>query len=102
MVYGQYEGMTLESPKFREMFTYEYLIKSDFYKERLKNKQANDIWLFSKFVENIKKSIDKYGDDVKVAEILKDRLVYAERKLEEVSKKEYLLKLNNTLGLNEI
>jgi hypothetical protein len=102
MVYGEYEGMTLDSPKFREMFTYEYLIKSDFYKERLKNKQANDIWLFSNFIENIKKSIDKYGDDAKAAEFLNDRLAYAEKKLEEVSEKEYLQKINNTLGLNEI
>ncbi|MDR2511916.1 MAG: hypothetical protein LBC89_05605, partial [Bacteroidales bacterium] len=102
MVYGEYEGLTLESPKFRKMFTYDYLIKSDFYKERLKNKQANDIWLFTKFVENLGKSIEKIEGDKKSVEILTQRLHYAEDILSKVSTPEYLARLQDTLGLNEI
>ncbi|MDQ6965679.1 MAG: hypothetical protein Q9M23_02005, partial [Mariprofundaceae bacterium] len=47
MVHGSYEGMTVDDPAFRAMFTRESLMQSDWYKERLIIKQSRDkdLWL---------------------------------------------------------
>jgi hypothetical protein len=36
MVHGHYEGKTLADPEIRNMFTPEYVLQSDWYKERIK------------------------------------------------------------------
>jgi hypothetical protein len=48
MVHGEYEGMTEHDPRLREMFTRESLLASDWYKERLRAKQCQDISLWTR------------------------------------------------------
>lgn len=48
MVYGQYEGKTIDCREVRELFTQEYAINSDWYKERLIAKQNYDVALWEK------------------------------------------------------
>ncbi len=48
MVNGEYNGMTVNSEEFRRLFTREYMMESDWYKERLRNKHVNDIALWQR------------------------------------------------------
>eukprot|EP00961_Rhodomonas_salina_P002709 37291-Rhodomonas_salina.3 len=43
MAKGEYEGMTLNDPKFRAMFTRDAVINSDWYKARLKEYQKQEL-----------------------------------------------------------
>jgi len=43
MANGEYDGLKVDNEKFRKQFEYEYVINSDWYKERLKNKQQIEI-----------------------------------------------------------
>jgi hypothetical protein len=48
MAHGEYEGMRENDPRLRAMFTRESLLKSDWYKQRLRAKQAVDIALWTR------------------------------------------------------
>ncbi|MDQ8197153.1 hypothetical protein QEH56_03290 [Pelagicoccus enzymogenes] len=48
MAYGEYEGMGYQDEAFRKLFTYDALIESDWYKERLDTKQKVDIALWER------------------------------------------------------
>ena len=43
MAYGHYEGKEMSDPELRGCFERDYVINSDWYKERLKLKQQKDI-----------------------------------------------------------
>ncbi len=53
MAYGDYEGKTATDPEIRGMFTREYVLNSDWYKERLKIKQSRDIELAERQLDYI-------------------------------------------------
>jgi hypothetical protein len=48
MAHGEYQGMTAQSPELRALFTREELLKSDWYKQRLRTKQQVDIRLWQR------------------------------------------------------
>ena len=51
MAYGEYEGMTLHSPQFREMFTRDAVLASEWYAERLRSAAENE-------QDHLRRSID--------------------------------------------
>ncbi|MDA3930506.1 MAG: hypothetical protein PF541_16275, partial [Prolixibacteraceae bacterium] len=56
MINGEYKGMDREHPEIRKMFTREYVIESDWYKERLLNKQQKEILFWRNnisYIENL-------------------------------------------------
>ena len=57
MAYGEYEGMTLESKEIRDLFKRENVISSDWYAERIKNKQKIDIQLMEQMIDNLESFI---------------------------------------------
>jgi phosphoenolpyruvate carboxykinase (diphosphate) len=58
MVEGNYNGMDRENPEFRKMFTREYVMGSDWYKERLKVKQQRDIDFWTKTIAYIENAMN--------------------------------------------
>lgn len=58
MAYGEYEGLTTSSPEFRAMFERENVINSDWYKDRLDKKVANDLQLMNRHKANLDKIIE--------------------------------------------
>ena len=48
MAFGEYEGKRTNDPEIRAMFTREYLLASDWYRERLHTQQALDTALWTK------------------------------------------------------
>jgi hypothetical protein len=51
MAHGHFEGKGVDDPAIRAMFTRESLLKSDWYKERLRVKQKRDIALWTRHAE---------------------------------------------------
>jgi hypothetical protein len=107
MAYGQYdnggESLTLESKKFRGLFTREALMGSDYYKSRLARQQQHDIAHWKGRAEYLRAFIGKAHNrkDVTVLK-LKDRLAHAEKMHAEAVKPGYLATLEGTLGLDAV
>ncbi|MBN1299864.1 MAG: hypothetical protein JW995_01510 [Melioribacteraceae bacterium] len=103
MIYEEFNGWGIESSELRNMFTKEYLFNSDWYKERLINKQLNDIALYQRH----KKYLTGYlAESENLSKETRDEI---EIKLENVEKKlkyyksaKYLKSLEGTLGLDPI
>lgn len=99
MVNGEYEGLTLESPALREMFKRESVIASDWYAERLKNKQQIDVRLMEEMVENLQAFIANPINASVITEFRYDeRLEKAKETLAYYRSDEYLEALVGTIG----
>ena len=103
MANGEYEGLKVDNEKFRKQFEYEYVINSDWYKERLKNKQQIEINLIKKKISNLEKFIENpinesiisvYGYD--------ERLKNANEQLEYYKSNEYLESIIGTIGADDL
>jgi hypothetical protein len=103
MANGEYEGKDVQHPDIRAMFSRDYLLASDWYRERLEVKQARDVTLWRRHVHNLKQFI-KLASHANVAERLQieERLKAAEEKLEQVRAPEYLEQLTGTIGADPL
>ncbi|KAL0242704.1 hypothetical protein GEMRC1_005267 [Eukaryota sp. GEM-RC1] len=61
---GEYEGMTLQTPEFREMFKRDYVLNSDWYKDRLRNQLNVEKNLVDKKIGNVKLYVDMCNEHV--------------------------------------
>lgn len=99
MVDGTYKGMTRTDAKFREMFTAEYVLNSDWYKDRLITKQQKDIELWTKNAAYIEELLSRQSYASAAERLdLPNRLVKAKQELARVNTPEYLASLKGTLG----
>ncbi len=99
MAHGQYLGMDAHDPAIRALFTRTALLDSDWYRKRLKEKQARDIALWQRHVDYL----DAYTRRASHQDLIyrfdiHGRLDSARRKLAQVSSAEYLSSLRGTLG----
>lgn len=96
---GVYEGMRPLDAEFRALFTRENLLRSDWYRDRLKAKQRLDIRLWLRHSQYLERFIAKpnYADEVERLGI-RQRLSQARVQLERVKRPEYLEFLVGTLG----
>jgi hypothetical protein len=103
MVYGEYKGMTLLSKEFRELFTRENMMESDWYKERLRNKHVNDIALWQGHQKYLLEFLKKAGnlDEEKQKEIT-DKLQMVSERLAFVQSQEYYDMLIGTIGKDNL
>jgi hypothetical protein len=69
MAYGEYEGMRENDAVFRAMFTREALVASDWYRDRLRAKQAQDILLWTRHVKALEDALDPSAALAKLAEV---------------------------------
>jgi len=103
MLHDQFEGKGLDDPAFRQLFTREGLLASDWYAARLVAKQKIDTALWKRHVEYLNAFLRRanYAD---VAERLNiaDRLAAARKTLEQAESPEYLRKLAGTIGAEPI
>jgi len=103
MAYGDYEGKGLNSKEVRSLFTRESMLNSDWYQDRLKSQQAQDIRSWTANVDYLKQFLAKQSH-ARVANGLKveTRLTAAKDELERVSSKDYPSTLIGTLGRHPI
>ncbi|PWT98663.1 MAG: hypothetical protein C5B51_28770 [Terriglobia bacterium] len=96
MAHGSYEGMGINDPELRARFRRDALLASDWYRERLRVKQARDIALWRSHVA----ALDEYraGAPHSPNLDLDPRLAAARRQLARVNAPEYLTELEGTIG----
>jgi hypothetical protein len=97
MAYGNYQGMRETDPEFRQLFTREALLASDWYRDRLRTKQTVDIALWKRHRTSLQNflaggnsqpsSIDWHG-----------RLAEAEAHLAYAENPSYIEDLKGTIG----
>lgn len=97
MAKGHFEGKSASDPEIRAMFTREYLLRSDWYRERLETKQSRDVALWSRHVTALE-SVDSTVEGMN----LEERRETARAKLARVSAREYLGELVGTIGADPL
>jgi len=108
MATGEYNGMTLESPEFRAMWTRDNIIKSDWYLERLKTFQSKEVDRLKRgleYTEHFVKGPDACAGDWKGKQICEDLQIHAriasiKTQLQKVEKADYLEFLKGSLGVD--
>ncbi len=99
MAYGQYEGKDISDPELRKYFTRDYVIGSDWYKERLKRKQDKDVAFFKGQIKYMEDFMSQPQNAYLAAEMdLPSRLEQLKARYKEVSDKAYLERLVGTIG----
>jgi len=103
MASGEYQGMGVHHPGIRAMFTREYLLAADWYRERLKIKQSRDIALMNRHVSNLRRFLDDtiFGDEA-VRLGIGERLEVARKKLMQLQSETYLQELVGTIGADPL
>lgn len=103
MVYGHFEGHGLDSDEVRRLFKKEVVLASDWYHERLKNKQQIDVDRMQKVIDNLGAFI-KHPMNKSIIKVF-----HYDRKLEEAGRmkayyasEHYLKSLYGTLGAEPI
>ena len=99
MVHGHYQGKTVDDAEIRNMFTRDYLLASDWYLDRLKNKQARDAALWHMNRDYLNQIIDQtLENESGKRAYLHARIAVAEQMLETVTSDEYLQTLQGSPG----
>jgi len=103
MANGHYEGKTIDDPDIRNMFTRDYLLQSDWYMERLKNKQTRDAALWQMNHDYLEQKLGETleNEDAKRA-YLKANIASANEMIETITSDSYIERLKGTLGADWI
>ena len=86
MAHGSYQGMSENSAKFRAMFSRDTVLASDWYRQRLRAKQSQDVALWMRH----QKALERAG--------CADRLPAVRAHLNRVTSVAYLAELSGTIG----
>lgn len=99
MAQGEYKGKTASDPEIRAMFTKEYLLASNWYRERLLTKQHRDIALCKRNIQSLESFLARTGyDDVIENLDIKGRLDKMHERLADMQQDSYLKSLSGTIG----
>jgi hypothetical protein len=98
MAHGDFEGKTVDDPAIRFLFTRDYLLQSDWYRERLEIKQQRDRLLWQQHRDYILRRIGETEQADSFNQVLTEKLAATEAMLAEVSSPPYLEGLQGTLG----
>ncbi len=103
MAEGTYEGKSIDDPAIRSMFSYRYLLASDWYKKRLQIKQQRDAALWEMNRNYIEQKIDEINEsETALWADLQERIENAEQMLEWINSDSYFDRLYGTLGADWI
>ncbi len=92
MAHGQWNGLTVDTPEVRQMFTRESLLASDWYQERLAAKQERDVVLWNRNVGALEYALSRGNSE------MSERLRRARERLTHVSSPDYRRDLVGTIG----
>ena len=103
MAYGSYEGKDISDPELRKYFNRDYVLNSDWYKERLVLKQQKDIRFYKSQIEYLKAFMANPNNDILVSEMsIQDRLESVEKRYNEVNSESYVNRLIGTIGADPL
>ncbi len=95
MVHGTYEGMGIEHPAVRSLFSRESMMQSAWYQERLRTRQERDIALWRRHEQSLKKFETTQGHGLKD---FQQRVDLVRTQLGRVQDSRYLEELAGTIG----
>jgi hypothetical protein len=103
MADGHFQGKNVHHPEIRAMFSREYLLASDWYRQRLAIKQQRDIALWQGHVQYLEHFLSDNSNTVPVGSLqLAERHRLAQRKLQELENPNYLQSLIGSLGADPL
>ena len=103
MAQGNWHGHDAESPVVRRMFTRDYLLQSDWYRERLVKKQTIDIAFWRQNINYLEAYMEVPHNAEWIRELqLKSRLEFCQRQLQCVSEPMFLEELVGTVGTDPL
>ncbi|WP_439182067.1 hypothetical protein [Carboxylicivirga taeanensis] len=103
MAYGQYEGKEISDPELRKYFDRDYVINSDWYKERLTLKQEKEVKFHTEQIAYLENFTSKPENaEIKAELNIAGRLEKAKKQLAYVSSAAYLKDLEGTIGADVI
>lgn len=103
MAYGHFDGKDISDPELRTYFTRDYVINSDWYKERLRLKQQKDIAFYKAQIKYLEAFISNLDNKDLVDEMQIDiRLEKVQELLKKANSKFYLESLNGTIGADPL
>jgi len=99
MAYGNYKGKDISNPELRKTFEREEVLKSNWYKARLKLKQEKDVAFYKKQIAYLEDFILNENNALLVEEMnISGRLEKAKEMLKHVESKQYIKELTGTIG----
>ena len=99
MAYGEYQGLGVDAPEVRKLFEKEEILHSDWYAQRLTNKQRIDCDLTRKKIHALERFLAEPVNQPLIQEFGYDsRLAEARRLLSYQESDEYLADLAGTIG----
>jgi guanylate kinase len=103
MAHGHYQGKAVHDSEIRNLFNRDYLLNSDWYAQRLQQKQQRDISLWQRNVSNLESFTKRNShiDDPEYVQI-KARLQLAIDKLKQVQGSDYIDFLKGTIGADAL
>ncbi|WP_165731725.1 hypothetical protein [Polaribacter sp. 20A6] len=103
MAYGNYEGKDISDPELRKLFEREYVINSDWYKERLQLKQQKDIAFYDNQIKYSEDFIaNPYNNSIASEMDINTRLENLKLQYKHVISNEYLESLMGTIGTDPL
>lgn len=103
MANGEYLGKKIEDPEVRDLFTFDSVIKSDWYLERLKTFREVELKRLNKIKRNLEVYLARPSNSELVQELsLNERLSYAVRKIEELQADDFVEAYRGTLGTDPV
>lgn len=103
MAYGHYEGKSINDPELRTYFNRDYVLNSDWYKDRLILKQQKDLRFYQSQINYLESFINNPNNAVLVAEMLiNDRLKSVQALYNQAKSEDYLNCLVGTIGADPL
>ena len=103
MAYGNYEGKDISDLELRKLFNRDYIVNSDWYKERLKLKQQKDISFYKNQIKYSEDFIANPFNIFLVEEMdINNRLEKLKLEYKKVNSNDYLKSLMGTIGTDPL
>ncbi len=103
MAYGHYQNKMIDDPDIRKMFSRDYLLQSEWYRDRLMLKQQRDVDLWRNHAAYMEKQLTKINEDEhELRQELIDRIAESEHMMGILADESYLERLRGTLGADWI
>ena len=103
MAYGNYKGKDISDLELRKLFNREYIVNSDWYKERLKLKQQKDISFYKNQIKYSEDFIANPFNKFLVEEMdINNRLEKLKLEFKKVNSNDYLKSLMGTIGTDPL
>lgn len=103
MAYGNYDGKHISNPDLRQYFNRDYVINSDWYKQRLYLKQEKDIHFYKTQISYLELFIANPNNNALVSEMnLREQLDTVKQLYTTVKSSTYIKTLNGTIGADHL